>query len=106
MIKRLLIKLTLPTMLVLLIAISSCRKDSNLLVADATVLNTGTPAADGCGWMVKIDSTYYSPVNLPDDYKKSNSKVRLTFNVLTTKYQCGFAPLSYSQIDIKSIKNK
>jgi hypothetical protein len=100
------IKLILMAVLIFSITALSCKKDKNLLVADATVIDAGNPAADGCGWMIKIDDTLYSPINLPENYKKTDSKVKIDFYVLTTKYQCGFAPISYSQIDIKSIRNK
>jgi hypothetical protein len=85
-------------------SISFCKKEPKLLTAKATIIDMGQPAADGCGWMVKIDSTYYNPVNLPDDYKKANTTIKISYYLLATKYQCGIAAnLKYSQIDIESV---
>lgn len=73
----------------ILVIISSCKKDD--LSADATVINSGDPAADGCGWLIKINSTgiTYSPVNLSVMFETDGLKVRIAYRVLKTKFGCG-----------------
>ena len=52
----------------------SCKKGNvttKSVVANAIVINKGNPAADGCGWLIKINGTdsLYSPSNLTDIFK-------------------------------------
>ncbi|MGI4751970.1 MAG: hypothetical protein ACRYFB_15155 [Janthinobacterium lividum] len=89
--------------------ISSCKKDANMFTnVSATVIYTGDLAADGCGYLIKIDSTtYYHPVNLDDSYKKDQLQVTINYHLLTTKYQCGQIPSNgLSEINISSITVK
>jgi hypothetical protein len=80
-------------------------KEANLTVKIATMVNTGLPEADGCGWMIKVDTTYYSPTSLPNEFKKDSLRVKVAYKALATKYQCGIAAnLKYTQIDLKSIQ--
>ena len=88
----------LPIICVLLIAIvvPGCKKDSNgkttaHSTANAIIINTGPVAADGCGWLVKINGTNqeYSPVNLSSTYQIDSLKVNITYHVLTTRFSCG-----------------
>jgi hypothetical protein len=83
--------------------ISFCKKDPKLLVANATILNMGPVETDRCGWLLKIDSTYYNPVNLPDKYKINDTKIRISYYLLTTKYRCGFAATIYPQVAIEFV---
>ena len=72
----------------LALTISSCKKDDT--TADAIILDYGDPAADGCGWFIKIagsDSTY-NPKNLPEMYKMNNLKVHISFRKLKTRFYC------------------
>ncbi|MDB5030286.1 hypothetical protein [Mucilaginibacter sp.] len=99
------------TLMVLLFAsiTLSCKKDQNLLTANATIINTGDVAADGCGWQVKLDddNTRYSPKTLDTAYQKNNLKVSISYYLLTTRFKCGFtAPNAPGivQIDLKSVK--
>ncbi|MGF7077818.1 hypothetical protein [Mucilaginibacter sp. UYCu711] len=83
------------------------RKDTQLVKKDATIVDIGPVTSDGCGWMVKIDTTYYHPTNLPDTYKKADLKVKVSYNLLDSKYQCGIAAnLKYNQIFIKTIESR
>jgi hypothetical protein len=77
----------------------SCKKHNPVpiteeLTADATVINSGDPAADGCGWLIKISGTdsTYSPKNLPVLDEIANLKVHITYKRLSTKFQCGWLP--------------
>lgn len=95
----------------ILVAFSSitflaCKKNDPYaaVTTDAIVINSGSPAADGCGWIIRIpvtDSTY-SPVNLADQYKVSNMKVRVKYKPLATKFSCGWGQ-KLSEVSILSI---
>jgi len=83
------------------------RKDSQLIKKDATIIDMGPVATDGCGWKVKIDTTYYHPTNLPDAYKQNNLKVKVSYNLLNSKFQCGIAAnLKYNEIFLKTIETR
>jgi hypothetical protein len=87
----------------------SCKKDANLLTANATIVDTGSIAADGCGWLIKLnDSTTYQAINLSTDYQKNNLQVSISYYLLTTKFQCGYSPPGggITQIELKSIKQQ
>lgn len=106
--KKLLLKFSLLA-LVVTTAILSCKKeeDSNLIIANATVIDAGPIATDGCGWLLKLDTVTYSPTNLPDKFKVADAKVTVNYNLLKTRTQCGLAAhLGYTQIDIKNIKSR
>lgn len=74
------------------IACSKSNGDKAAVITEAIVINSGAVAADGCGWIIKIpvtDSTY-SPVNLAEDYKVNNLKIKVRFHPMTTKFTCGW----------------
>ncbi len=95
----------------LLIAIeSSCKKENNnkstTHITNAIIINTAPIAADGCGWLVKINGTneVYSPVNLSSTYQKDSLKVNITYHVLPTKLSCGMlAGGGVTQIQLDAI---
>lgn len=95
------IRFTTVTIFVLssILPILSCKKHNPMLIAeeltaDATVINSGDPAADGCGWLIKISGTdsTYSPKNLPVLDQIANLKVHIMYKRLSTKFQCGWLP--------------
>lgn len=103
--------------LVLLLGVFfSCKKEgrNTYKEVNSTVIYAGEPAADGCGWLIRIDNTannstnaYYSPINLTDDYKKNNLSVIISYSVLNTKFQCGSNPNSgTTQIQINAIRKR
>lgn len=79
------------------------------VTVDATVIDAGSPAADGCGWLIEIDGTNnsYSPTNLPDIYKTANLKVHISYKILSTKFQCGMvATNAFPQIQLDAIAKR
>ena len=99
-------------LLIMFMAISlfSCKKTGNPVAprnTNATLVYTGSVAADGCDWLVQINGTneVYSPVNLSPAFQKDSLKVNITFDVLTTKFPCGSLANNpgISQIRITSI---
>ena len=96
------------SVLALFISISSCKKDEKVstITAEATIINTGSVALDGCDWAVKINATdsTYSPKNLADNFKVNGLKVNVSFQVLTTRFPCGsIANFGLRQIQISQI---
>ena len=87
---------------------TGCEKEQNSEVEDVAgiLLFYGSPAADGCGWLVKIDGTGYSPVNLEPKYKKDSTEVILSYDTLGTTMQCGWRRSDYKKIQINEIKNR
>jgi hypothetical protein len=86
--------------------IVSCKKDTNLLASDATIINTGPVAVDGCGWLIKLtNDSVYNATNLDTVYQKQNLKVTIAYHLLTTKFHCGFVA-GIPQIELKSIKKQ
>ncbi len=97
---------------ILILATPACKKHDiaiNDINTNATVLDTGSPAADGCGWLVQIEGTNdrYSPANLPDSYKTANLKVYISYKLLSTRFQCGMVPNNgFVQIQLDAIKKQ
>jgi hypothetical protein len=85
----------------------SCKKDNTGHIAtNAIIINSGPVAADGCGWLVKINGTNeeYSPINLSATYQTDSLKVSITYHVLTTKLSCGSFSGGITQIQLNAIK--
>lgn len=103
-------KYLLLSLLLLMVTIG-CKKQSGLqavVAVNATIYDTGDPAADGCGWLIKPDNenATFKPINLSDEYKKDKAKVIITYTILSTNYTgCIQVPGStgMNQIEIKSI---
>ena len=88
--------------IVVLFSIVSCSSDSEFDITMATIVDGGNPALDGCGWLVRIDSENYKPVNLPAGFEVDDLAVTLTYEVLKEKGDCD-VPNSIRQINIKKI---
>jgi hypothetical protein len=76
------------------LTILSCKKNNGtaqLVTADATIINGGPAAADGCGWLIKIDATdsIYNAPNLTAKYQVDRLKVNITYHKLSTRFYCG-----------------
>lgn len=113
--KHMMMKKPLPLELLLLcllcMGFTACQKntyyedrDPNQLEDTATILDTGSPALDGCGWLVKVGNTSYSPDNLPNDFKINNIQVNIKYIISDTKFSCGFAGSGYNFIHLVDIK--
>ena len=90
--------------LVVITAIACTKSDSEnaVVITEAIIYNSGAVAADGCGWTLKVTATdsTYSPVNLTEDYKVNNLKVKVRFHPMKTKFSCGWgAKLTEITID-------
>jgi hypothetical protein len=75
-------------------------------VGNAMIVNTGLIAADGCGWLIKIDSNFYHADNLPEQFQKDSLNVNIDYNLSTSKFQCSTNPNNLIPvIHLNSINN-
>ena len=74
----------------------------------ATVVDLGNNAADGCGFLIKIDASgiSYHADNLPVDFQKDKLQVTVSYHLLSTKYSCGLLSNNISVIKIDAINKK
>jgi len=71
----------------------------------AIVVDGGSQATDGCGWLVSVDSTLYSPTNLTTDFHQDGLSVVIEFKVLDERFRCGFPyEPRYTRIELETIK--
>ncbi|MFZ5986710.1 MAG: hypothetical protein ACOYWZ_06260 [Bacillota bacterium] len=86
---------------------AGCEKDDIIIEnSHGIVLYYGNPSVDGCGWMIKIDTLLYSPINLDSVYQKDSTKVLLDYKILTSIWNCGWRQPGYQQIEILKISKK
>ncbi|RYE16578.1 MAG: hypothetical protein EOP42_33715 [Sphingobacteriaceae bacterium] len=97
-------------LLLLFYILTSCSKKDSATIknAEATIIFTGSVALDGCGYLVKINSTgvSYHADNLSETYQKDNLPVIISYHLLTTKFSCGLLSNNVSAINIDGIKNR
>jgi hypothetical protein len=98
--------------ILLTLTVSSCKKLENstppkTLKTNAIIVNSGEIAADGCGWLIRLnDQTEFSPVNLSADFQHDNLKVSITYTQLNTNTYCGMLANNPSirQVKINNIQ--
>jgi hypothetical protein len=76
-----------------------------IISTNATIIDEGDPAVDGCGWIIKTDEAD-STFNVPDlagQYKIANLKVHIDYHKLTTRYFWGFNPVGITEIKLDTI---
>jgi len=83
---------------VLLILVgSSCKKENGSksvvrVTTNALIFDSGPVAADGCGWLVKIDSNVYHANNLPAEFQQNKLAVNVSFEKIESGFQCSMDP--------------
>ena len=84
----------------------SCEKKSEpeFQQKNGIVLNYGSPAADGWGWMIEMNKIVYSPVNLDSNFLHDSLKVIVYYQILNSTFTCGWRTPGFQQINIISIK--
>ncbi|TSA36884.1 MAG: hypothetical protein D4R64_06580 [Porphyromonadaceae bacterium] len=86
----------------------SCHEDPNEFCEygfkKATVVYSGAPEVDGCGWKILIDSVYYHPVNLSIDYQISDLPILIKYTADPEEFRCGRGGATYQSIRITEIK--
>ncbi|MBS7565198.1 hypothetical protein KHS38_12365 [Mucilaginibacter sp. Bleaf8] len=88
--------------LVLSLVAYSCKKDNceekhkyDNAETTATIIDTGSPALDGCGWLIKIGDTTYAPDNLPENFQLDNIQVKITYKESDATFRCGAGAIKY-----------
>ncbi len=86
----------------------SCEKNSQPEFQKSTglILYYGDPSVDGCGWIIKMDTISYSPINLNTDYQIDSIHVVVKYQILNSTWNCGWREPGYQQIKIIDIKRK
>jgi len=85
----------------------SCKKEENSLqLNDAVIRDYGDPAVNGCGWVILVSSNVYKPINLSPEFYIDSLEVKMKYELLSTKANCGFQEDVYSEIKIKHIEKK
>lgn len=80
-----------------------CTENNNSF--NATIVYSGPVETDGCGWLVRIDSTHlYHPDLLDSAFQHDQLEVKITYDLTSGKYICGIAALQLPIIHITSIK--
>lgn len=83
----------------------SCKKEENSLQpTDAVIRDYGDPAVNGCGWVILVSSSVYKPINLSPEFYLDSLEVKIKYELLSTKANCGFQKDVYSEIKIKYIE--
>ena len=101
----------LAALISVVIVLASCAKDSctiekESICVDAVIKWGGSPAADGLGWYISVDSTrgiYYIPTNLSDNFKVDGLKVNTCLHKTNGKFYC-MCPEPIDVYEITSIR--
>lgn len=90
----------------------SCTKDrscenclDNSSYKNATIVYEGPVATDGCGWLIKADSTHtYHPDVLNVAFQKDQLQVKITYELTADKFTCGLGAAHIPVIHVIDIK--
>ena len=87
---------------------AGCEKENEPDVQNVNglVLYYGDTAADGCGWIIKMNNVEYSPINLDSKFQEDSLEVILDYDTLTSTWNCGWRKPGYQQIQIITIDVK
>lgn len=95
----------------LLLAVFSCNKDKSYSCSaeegsrsEAKIVWSGPPEADGCGWLVLINTVYYHPEFLPPAFQQTDLEVEICYEPSQTDFRCGFGAAAIPAIHIRDIK--
>ena len=89
--------------------LSSCKQNpaiellapvENVESVEAVVSYGGLRSKDGCGWLILMDSKYYTPIGLSSEYKIDNLEVRMTYDLVGESFPCGWDIIGYPGIVI------
>jgi len=96
----------------LLIFSVSCMKNHSCISepdvktsSNAKIFYTGPEAADGCGWVIEINSTSYRPTTeLATEFQVNELPVTVSYKLTNENYPCFKSASGIKQIQITSIK--
>lgn len=94
--------------MLLLYSCNNDQKDPNFESANGKIIDAGSEASDGCGWILILeDASTYKPDEIPEEYREDNLKVNVVYRKLEETVYCGFPAGNvpeYSKIELKKIK--
>ncbi len=80
------------TAITLLSACATGQKSADglkVINAKATVISTGSPLYDGCGYLLVVDSVRYHADNFKDDSTLINKKIKINATLTGETFRCG-----------------
>lgn len=96
-------------LLILVIGISSCKKDDEPLGTDweeGVIYFTGAPEVDGCGWLLLVDGESYHIQNLGEDFKVDNLDVWFKADDVDETFSCGLGQTEFATLKLDEIVAK
>ena len=72
----------------------------------ARIVFDGSPAVDGCGWLIQIDQEFQAPVNLDSAFMIESLEVVLSYSTLESTWNCGWRLPGYKEIEIVDIEKQ
>jgi len=91
--------------LILALLFFSCKEQcENGMSASATIVYSGMLAADGCEWVVRIDSISYHPEALDSIYMKDSLRLKICYEETNDRFSCGLIPGGIPVIRLIDIK--
>ena len=88
----------------LTVGLVACTSDDITIVETTGIIrDTGDVAVDGCGWVIEINGTQYSPTYLSSQYKQDGLAVFVNVEFLTSTFTCGLTG-GLNQIRIEQIR--
>ena len=83
----------------------SCISEPDVKSSNAKVYYTGPVTADGCGWVITINSTSYRPTTeLAAEFQVNELPVTISYKLTNSNYACFKSATGILQIQILSIK--
>lgn len=91
----------------------SCKKDHSCedcypvegpARTNAIIYWTGPVEADGCDWVIQIDSVLYHPNQLDSSFKQNQLNVIIEFHLNNEIFHCGFPSTGLPVIIVDSIR--
>lgn len=98
----------------LILLVISCTKDkscetctSATITANSTIIDGGSPAGDGCGWLIQLpDSAYYHPDVLDVSFQHNGLPVSVSYQSTSDSFVCGLAAAHLPVIHVNSIRKR
>lgn len=89
--------------LIIILLSTNCNKKEGWIAA--VIVDSGSPAVDGCGFLIEIGNQVYYPVNLEERYQIDKKRVKVLYVALEEIYTCGFphSGSKFQKIDIREI---
>ena len=98
--------IVLTVSLLAMVLYACAEEEGPLIEAEAMVVDTGSPAVDGCGWLIKIGEEYYKPENLAEKYQVDDLEVSISYFLSGGVYSCGIGSKGITKIVLKDIDNR